>query len=141
MNITKKDYILRYLFFWITLFFKAAFPVIIIWWKFGLFKLSSSIFSQFTGMALISIVISIYLLEEELVEFMKELENKGWYKSIKRTMFWTILFASILVLKFFVNNMLWVVGSFAVSSGLTIITKPIHFRYKNKIKKAKQVDK
>lgn len=139
--ITKKDYALRYGFYFLDLIVRIGLPITATIIQFGLFKNNIGFFSQIQGTTIIAVTISIWIIKNDLDEMLKELENKGWYKANKRTLIFALIFIAVLLARNFADQMLFVIGSFLLGSLLSNITTPIHQKYKNKIKKYKQKEK
>lgn len=136
-DITTKDYIKRYGAYWSDIVIRLFAPIGVIVWQFGLFKEEVSIFSRFQGTTLIALLITIWTAKGEIVNKLKEVENKGWYISARRTFIWALLFLTLLWSYTFITEMLWVVGSFLVGSIPSNILVPTNVKYKTKINKAK----
>lgn len=136
--ITKKDYFIRYGAYWTDLLLRLAMPIGITVWQFGLFKDEVGLFSRIQGTTIIGLLIAVWTAKDEIVEKLKEVENKGWYISAKRSFIWAILFGAVLWANNFTTEMLWVIGSFFVGSLPSNLLLPINHKYKNKINKEKE---
>ena len=134
--ITKKDYVFRFASFWFNLLMRVVAPVSIIAWKFGVFEVEVEPKVRVRGIILVSLVFSVLISKKEILEFAKELENKGWYKSVRSTLIWVAAFLMVWFTNVFIEQMLWVIGAFTVGTAQSLITLPIHNHYKNKIKLA-----
>lgn len=146
MNINlKKKYMLRYSMFWMDLFMRAIAPLGVIAWQFGVFKDDVSLFSRVRGGFLMGVVISGFIIKKDILDYIKKLENKGWYKAVRQTMIWLLVFIILWFTHVFITEMMWVVGTFALGSAQSLITEPIHQKqiniindYKAFLKKKKE---
>ena len=137
-NNIKRNYTLRFTMFWTDLFMRTIMPLGVIAWQFGVFKDDVSMFSRVRGGFLMGAVISVFLVKKDILDYIKKLENKGWYKAVRQTLIWVLIFGILWFTHVFITEMLWVVGSFMLGSAQSLITEPIHQRQVNIIKEHKK---
>src|SRR5690606_3643613 len=137
LEITKHDYLKRYLAYWSDIVIRLFAPRGVIVWQFGLLKEEISIFSRIQGTTLIALLITFWTARGEIIEKLKEIENKGWYKAFRRSATWGIVLIALIWSYNFIDEMIWVVSAFFVGSIPSNILVPTHTKYKNKIINAK----
>jgi len=136
--ITKKDYVIRYTTYWLNYILIALAPLGVTIAQFGLFKEDVGFFSRLQGTTIIGLIIVFAISRDEIVQYLKDLENQGWYKSVKTSMIWTIIFGMVLWSFNFTTEMLWVVGSFTAGSWASVPVNATHRKYLKKIKPPKK---
>lgn len=136
----KKNYFIRYTAYWTNLLGRTLLPISIVVWQFGIFKDEVSLFSKLQGTTIAGVIIAFSIIRKDIMNNLKQLENKGWYDSVKTATIWAFIFLGLWATHIFIVEMLWVVGSFAVGSAQAIITEPIHQQQLKLIKKAKGIE-
>lgn len=134
MNIKKAKRV-RYSMFWLNLSMRVLMPIGIIAWQFGVFEDEVSVFSRVRGTFLIGLVIASFIIRKDIMDYIKKLENKGWYRSVRATTLWLIVLLILWFTQTFLLEMIWVVGSFAIGSAQSLITEPLHQKNINIINK------
>ena len=104
----------------LNIFFGVFLPLILIAYRFGIFKESPSINSWF----IIGVIIGANILKNDLLDSIKELENKGWFKAYKNIFWLLILILIVLVSKIMANHLLYVLISFLIGSLASIYFEP-----------------
>lgn len=136
--IRKRDYVYRYLTFWVGRLSLIAMPLVIISFRFGVFKQNPSIWSNIQGMFLIGTTISISLSYKELVDWFNELTKKEWARVSKLPFALLIVWLILLISKNFTSQMMDVIGAFLIGSTINVPMSLLHSKFKKKIHKAKE---
>lgn len=95
-------------------------PLLIISFRFGVFKDKAGFNTWF----IIGLIIAVSIIKNDVIDYFKTIENKGWYMAYKNV-FWLTLFTLIVFLaKFIANHILYVLIAFLIGAITSIYFEP-----------------
>lgn len=117
--------------------FRVFLPLLIISFRFGIFKDKAGFNTWF----IIGFIISVSIVKNDVVDYFKTIENKGWYKAYKNVLWLTILTLIVFLTKFIVNHILYVLIAFLIGAITSIYFEPKKQRNRTLYNKLKEKEK